>query len=267
MKILKSIPVLLVFAVILSGCGEIQKKNQWEDTRLEELVPKERRFRADKAIVGLSIYVLQFNAGKYPQVLEAMHQANNLPISYDDTKNFAANQVICGGGDMNTWAKISKSLADSNTTVIKRINIYMDEDTSEVVEVAQLTEGGSISYRTGDNAWAVMGLPQGSIVLDITTKSLIGLKQACKLEVRPIYKTSVKKLRVPRRRGWEFAFDSINFSANVRPGQFVFLAPEMKDTDASKQDAPPVAGRMIFYSDGDKPVVRFCLIACGLIND
>ena len=260
MKILRYISILPVLALILAGCGEKQNM-RLKEIEFSDLLPKEHKLRTDKTVVSLFVYMFEIDKNKYPQVLDGLKEANDLSVKYYDWNNFAANGLVSGGGDMNTWGILAKNLADADALVAKRTSVLMDLNSSEEIEIAELTQPGSVSYCTADKAWAEIGLPKGSVVLEISTKSLIGLKQSCKLEIKPVYKTADRKIS-----GWEFAFDSIAVSAAVRPGQFVFLAPDTENVDVPEQTTGSVTGKMIFCSVNGRPVVRFCLIACGLIN-
>ncbi|HBG28385.1 MAG: hypothetical protein A2Y10_11195 [Planctomycetes bacterium GWF2_41_51] len=257
-----------MFALIFAGCGEKpEPKNQWEDIKLEDLMPQGRPQQSEKAIVGLSVFFFQLDADKYQQVQNAMHNIDGLTINLQDTGNFNANGLICGGGDFDQWRKIAASFANTNTTIAKKITFFMDAGTTEIIETAKITESASVSYRTAENASAMIGLPEGSFVLKLSTQTLIGLKQACKLEIKPSYKTIAKKSNNKKVAGWEYAFDSANISATIRPGQFVFLAPQSSIIEDAEQAFPTDLGQRLFAVKDGKDVIKFCLIFCGLIND
>lgn len=261
MKILRYYSILF-FVVLLAGCGENQNI---KNLRFGDLAPKGKWQATDKTTISLSIYLFEMSEDKYPKVMAELNEANDVPIDYEDSENFMANGLISGGGNKKTWAKIAKALIAAKVRIAKQITILMDENTSENIEIVQLPQQTSIDYRTADNAWAGIGLPQGSILLKLSTESIIGLKQVCKINVTPVYETKLEQNKSQGRKktNWQYAFDSTAVSATVRRGQFIFLAPE---TENNPQNGPLV-GKIMFCNETEKPVVRFCLIICGLIND
>ena len=244
--------------------------------RYQDLIPKENRQPTDKAVIGLYIIVFELDKDKYPQVLQGLNEVNDLPVGYEDRNNFSANGLVSGGGDRKTWIKLAKILAEAEVRIIKRVSALIDENSSDDIEIAESAEPRTIRYQTADKAQAGIGLPQGTISLHIDTKSLIGLKQVCKLGITPVFKTKIadNASEAQKKDNWKFTLDSIAVNAPVRPGQFVFLSP---DTENFPRQGLPVAGEMIFCSkraaaswaatDEPKIIIRFCLIAGSLIND
>lgn len=266
MKMTKYILSLTLIAMVLSGCGEPKAKkgkNQWQDVSLRDLMPKEQTGLAGKGIVGLSLFMFEVEQSKYPKVQAAMSDASELPVTYADELSIRDNGIICGGGGINGWAKIAKSLADSNATVTKRSTIFMDENTSEQVDVAEFPQGTSVNYRSGKKTESAMGLPAGMAYIGIQANSLIGLKQVSRLQISTIYRTNTKKVEDKRIGGWDYAFDSIKFSLPVRAGEFIFMAPQTETQD----NILPSVGRMIFTNKQNESKVKFCIIVCGLIKD
>jgi hypothetical protein len=270
MKILKYIPVL-IFVLVLAGCNEQKKKDSQnvslQDVSFEELMPKGGPAHTKDTIVGLSVFVFEVDSGKYLNVQSAMGGASELQVDTAANIALAVNGMICGNGDMRNWPRISKSLQDANAAILKRVTLFMTENINEQIELAEFPQGTSVCYQTNNKTTAAMGLPAGSVILDINAKSLIGLKQACQLEMKPVYKTMKKKIEEKRIPAWEYLFDSIGCKSPVRPGQFVFLSPQLDDIETSEQKAIANVGKLIFTNKQNEKRVKFCLIACGLIKD
>jgi hypothetical protein len=256
--------------MLLAGC-EQKKKNRLEDVSLRDLMPPDQHAYAKNEIVGLSFFIFELDSKKYSHVQAAIANASQLPITFNDEKNFADNHLICGGSGIEDWGTIAKSFADANASIVKRVTLFMDENTSEQVEAAAFPHGTTVSYKTGEQASAAMGLPNGVVIFDINVKSLIGLKKVCKLEVNTDYKTLRKKVDNKTLPAWQYAFDSIDFNLPLRQGQFVFLGPRLDSFDTSDQNISPSLGQMIFVNpqinSQKENRVKFCLIVCGLIKD
>ncbi|MCE5339623.1 MAG: hypothetical protein LLF92_00660 [Planctomycetaceae bacterium] len=266
MKILKYIPIL-IFMLILAGCNEQKKVDHWQNVSINDLMPKGGPARTKDTIIGLSVFVFEADSGRYLAVQSAMAGTSELQVDASGNINLAENGMICGNGDLQNWPGIAKSLADANAVIVKRVTLFMTENVSEQIELAGFPQGASVCYQTDNKTTAAVGLPEGSVLLDINAKSLIGLKQVCQLEIKPIYKTIRKKVEEKRIPAWEYLFDSIGCKSPVRPGQFIFLSPQIDDIKTSEQKAIANVGRLIFTDKQKENRVKFCLIVCGLIKD
>jgi len=266
MKTLRYCCILLFLSVLLLGCKESQSRKK---TRLTDLIPKDRSASTDKSTVGLYIYVFELDRDRYPLVLEGLYDVNDLPVEYDSSNSFAGNGFISGGGDITTWAKLAQILTDSQAKVAKRTITYISENISGDVVITSLDKPSSVRYHQGGDASIGIGLPAGNVSLRLNTKPLIGLKQICRLNITPVYKAEIvsdKKQKSGKTQpmAWEFPFSSTSLNVPLRPGQFVYIAPNPTNFP---QEGPAAVGQMIFCSDKPKPVIRFCLVACSLIND
>jgi len=266
MKILKYIPIL-IFVLIFAGCNEQKKKNHWQDININDLMPKGGPAHTKDTIIGLSVFIFEADREKYLDVQSAMAGTSELQVDAADDIALAANGMICGNGDLKNWPGIAKSLADANAVIIKRVTLFMTENVSEQIELAGFPQGASVCYQTANKTTAAIGLPEGSVLLDINAKSLIGLKQVCQLEIKPIYQTIGKKVEEKRIPAWKYLFDSIGCKLTIRPGQFIFLSPQIDDSETSEQKAIANVGGLIFTDKQKENRVKFCLIVCGLIKD
>jgi len=265
MKLTKRLSIiLLVIALILAGCERQQnRKNQWQDVNLQELMPKGKSAASAKMIAGLSVLFFEMDRAKYPKIETAMMQAGELPMIFADEENFRANGIIAGAGDANTWGKIVDGLADANAAIAKRTTIFLNDGTSEKVEIAAFPQGCSLNYLTKGRTKASMGLPAGAMIFNIGIKSVIGLKQICNISVRPSYQTLTRRIDERKIPAWEYVFESTGFNVNIKAGQFIFLGP----LASSKQEVLPSVGWSIFSSQKNAGRIKFCLIVCGLIKD
>jgi hypothetical protein len=254
--------------MLVSGCTEKQNwKRPWTKAQAGDLLPEDSYGDKKSSIIGLYIYVFEFDKGKYPSVLNAIGDLNDLPVKYKNSGSFLNNGLIGGGGNRIDWVKFSQVLSKAQVKITKRISLYVNENIDNDVAIIDFQEPGAICCRSGKDISAGIGLPAGTVALRINVKSLIGLKQVCGLNIIPVYKTIAapdSNGKEQGNSGWEFVFDEIAMNVPIRPGQFVCIAP---DTAHFPQQGLPLTGEMIFCSAKPKPVVRFCLVACSLIND
>jgi hypothetical protein len=274
MRILPYCCVLLFFSILLPGC--YQNKKPLDNIRVQDLFPQNPAGDSNTSAVGLYIYEFQFDKENYPAAFDGLGEANDFTIKYGDVASFAANGFICGGGDSDTWTRLAQILTQVQSTITKRSIVYINFNTDHDVFIAQQSEPVFVSYHSDSNALAGIGLPPGDISLRLNAAPTI-LKQICNLSIKPVYlsrsdrvaadiadSTPDKTLKEQKTSTDEFVFDSAAINVALRPGQFVYIAP---DIDNFPRDGSSVAGLLMFCSDIPKPVIRLCIITCGRIND
>jgi hypothetical protein len=268
MRILPYCCVLLFLSILLPGCN--QNKKPTDNIQIQDLMPQNPVADSNTSAVGLYIYVFQFDKDNYSAVLDSLGEANDFAIKYSDAASFAANGFICGRGDSDTWARLAQIFTLAHSTITKRSIVYINFNTDEDIFMAQQSEPVFVSYHSAGNALAGIGLPSGDISLRLNAAPTI-LRQICSLSIKPVYlpradagsapDTTLKEPIIPPG---EFVFDSAAINVPLRPGQFVYIAP---DIDNFPRDGSAVAGLLTFCSDVPKPVIRLCVITCSRIND
>jgi hypothetical protein len=274
MRILPYCCVLLFLSILLPGC--YQNKKPTDKVRIQDLMPQNPAADSNTSAVGLYIYVFQFDRENYPAALNGLGEVNDFTIKYSDVSSFAANGFICGGGNSDTWARLAQIFTQAQSITTKRFIVYINFNTNQDVLIAQQSEPVFVSYHSDSNALAGIGLPGGDISFRLNAAPTI-LKQICNLSIKPVYlyrsdriaadiadSTPDKTLKEQKTPPGEFIFDSAAINVPLRPGQFVYIAP---DIDNFPRDSSAVAGLLMFCSDTPKPVIRLCIIACGRIND
>jgi hypothetical protein len=256
-----------MLSLAAGGCQEKAKKNNWQNVSLEELMPKGAPMNTKDTIVGLSFFIFEVDSGKYPDVRACLAGQSDLQSDTAASISSANNGIVCGSGSTHNWPQIAKSLADANAAVLNRTTLFMTANISEKINVGSFPQGVSVCYQTADKAAASVGLPAGNVILDINTTSLIGLKQACRLEIRPVYETLTKNSGQKRIPSWQYAFDDAGCKSIIRPGEFVFLAPKIDESERSEQRAFANIGQLLFANNYNETRIKFYLIICGLIKD
>ena len=274
MKILPYCCVLLFLSILLPGC--YQNKKLTDKVHVQDLLPQNPAADSNTSAIGLYIYVFQFDKENYPAALDGLGEANDFTIKYRDVASFAANGFICGGGDSDTWARLAQIFTQAHSTITKRSIVYINFNTDQDVFITQQSEPVFVSYHSDSNALAGIGLPPGDIVLRLNAAPTI-LKQICNLSIKPVYlsrsdriaadiadSTPDKTLKEQKTHTSEFVFDSAAINVPLRPGQFIYIAP---DIDNFPRNGSAIASLLMFCSDMPKPIIRLCIITCGRIND
>ena len=215
--------------------------------------------------VGLHIYLFQIQTNKLAEIQEQIGRTDTLPVKYNDPDAFSANGLIGCAGDRTSWQKMAKLLTQAQPQIKKHINLLIAENITDDVVIAETNQPVSVVYRS-NGATAGIGFDAGQIVLRIKVNPLIGLRQACGLDVTPVYRTGAgQKATKPSvsRDNYEFAFESAALNVRLQPGHFVLLAPAQTQTDRTTAQT---IGDIMSCSQASQNTTNLYLIACNLIN-
>ncbi|MGB8226947.1 MAG: hypothetical protein WCE45_08830 [Sedimentisphaerales bacterium] len=257
---LLAIPFFISF---LSDCTGSSRKPR-RNIKAAELISRQQPLEGKFMTVDLHIYVFRIQTKKLPQIQNQIGQTNALPVKYDDPDAFLANGLICCQGDRASWQKIAQLLALSQSKTIKQINILMTENTAEDIVIAEAVKSVSAIYYS-NNATAGINFDAGQMVLRLKVSPLIGLRQACRLDVTPVYKIisrESKKLKSSEKNR-EFIFDSAALSVRWQPDRYVLIAPA---NAKEEQNEAQTIGNIISYRQTPEDTADLCLIACDSIN-
>jgi hypothetical protein len=260
--------VLLFISFLTGGTGSnVSSRKPWLDIKASELISRQQLPERKAINVSLHIYLFQIRTDKLAQIQEQFSQPYTLPVKYNDPCAFWENGIIGCAGDRTSWQKVAALLTQSQPETKKHISLLIDENAAQDIVVTQVPRPVSIVYRSGSTI-AGIGFDTGTVILRIKVNSLIGLRQACRLDVTPVYRTDAarqkaKKILV-RRENREFIFESAAFNVRLQPGQFVLLVPAEKQTDQAESQT---ISNILFYPQTTKNTANLCLIACNLINN
>lgn len=260
--------VVLLLISFLAGCigSNAPSLKVWKDIKASELISQQQPSENKTMTVSMYIYLFEIRADKLTEIQEQISRTDTLPVKYNDPAAFSANGLVGCAGDRISWQKIAQLLAQSQPEIKKRINLLITENIPDDIIIAETPQPVSVIYRS-DSATAGIGFDAGQIVLRIKAEPLIGLRQFCRLDITPVYRTGVAQntKRQPfGRDNYEFAFESAALNVCLRPGQFVLLAPAIAQ---SQQIGTQTIGDYLFYPQSPQNTANLCLIACSLINN
>ena len=216
--------------------------------------------------VGLNIYVFHIQADRLTELRELIVQTSTIGVKYSDPDAFLANGLMSCAGDRVSWQKIGQLLSQSQPRIKKRIGLLVAENMTDDIVLSETLQPVSVVYFSEGTTTGI-GFGTGRIVLRIKATPLIGLRQICRLDITPVYKTSSKQKTEKRpadRKNYEFVFDSTTLNVRFQPGQFLLIAP--LQAEAQKADTQTI-GNAMFYPEGPENTAGLCIIACSLVNN
>ncbi|MFA6186275.1 MAG: hypothetical protein WC770_03550 [Phycisphaerae bacterium] len=232
-----------------------------KDVTVGELIASQQIEQTKAKTVVLDIYTFQIDSARLPEIQNLICQTKTLPIAYNTKDTFSLNGLIACAGDKNDWQKISGPIFQSTPRIAKSTSLYSVEDVSDDVAITQISEPENILYYAGQNKTAGIGLDGGQIMLRIKTSSVIGLLQACKVDIVPIY----KGIKSPANQsGGEFVFESAQAVCRLWAGQFVLIAPATVRVGLGESRT---LGDVICYPLKPPKTVNIYLINCNQIKE
>lgn len=252
-----------------TGCNRSNKWSEdiWQDIKATELIGRQHIRQNEVMTAGLSIYVFRILPDKLEEIQDVITHASEQGLDYKDMNTFMANGFLGFKGGQETWQQIGQLLEQSKAVTIKQIRAMVTEGINEDTVVLDSLPASSFSYYTVGSETAGIGLDAGQGVLRLKATSLIGLRQACNLQIVPVYKVvtvqKTKKKDAGHQEGYEFVADSASFSARLEPGQFVLLVPAPLGTS---QVQTKTIGDILFYPEKPENAAHLFLVACNYVR-
>jgi len=254
---------ILFLVPFFTGCQESEKKSL-RNVKVSEIVDKQQQAENKNMTVSLHIYMFRIDANNLDEIQYQIEQTDTPALKFQDSDSFTANGLAGCGGDGKSWQKTGPLIEEAKPKTKKHIKLLIDDNLSNDVVAAETKKPVSIIYRS-DETMSGIGFEPGQMVLRLKVSPLIGLRQACRLDVTPVYKitgTGQKKSQSPEKIR-EYSFDSASLNARLRPGQYILLAPA---NEKQKQTEAQTIGNIVFYNQTAENTADLYLIACESVN-
>jgi len=281
--------VLICTAAVLAGCNEAEKdKPLWQQVKIDELAPSYKPGRPRNhslKTINFSVYIFEIPAENITalndiwQMLEGSHFAkegkmgplDTKPLRFNNHSAFTANSFSIGFGRLRMWNNVADLLRNAGGKKIETIFLLLPDDQPQNITIARLDHKQSVFYISSAGSTEDADIGQGKLALQIKAERIPTQKAVhripygiCKMNALPVFlpliSSPIPQLSAQAKTG-EFLFDSLGFSAEMNPGDFVFLGPEKYIGHQTT-----LAG-LFFSSPADQPTARTYLIVCTAINN
>jgi len=272
--------VLICTAAVLAGCNGAEKDTPlWQQVKIDDLAPSHKHSRPNNRplkTINFSVYIFEIPAENITalndiwQMLEGSHFAkegkmwslDTKPLRFNNHSTFTANSFVVGFGQLRMWNNVADLLRNAGGKKIEAIFLLLPDDQPQNITIARLNHKQTVFYISSAGSTETADVGPGVLTLQIKAERIPTQKAVCKMNAVPVCLSYAKT--------GEFLFDSLGFSVEMNPGDFVFIGPEKyishQITLAGLFFAPPRTGAG-FSSPAEKPAVRCYRIVCTAIND
>ena len=283
--------VLICTAAVLAGCNGAEKdKPLWQQVKIDDLAPSRKPSRPRNhslKTINFSVYIFEIPAENIIvlndvwQMLESSHFAkegkmgslDTRPLRFNNHNAFTANSFAAGLGRLQMWNNVADLLRNAGGKKTETILLLLPDGQPQNITIARLNHKQSVFYISSAGSTEDADLGPGVIALQIKAEQFPPQKAVCKMTALPAFlpliSSPIPQLSAQAKTG-EFPFNSIGFSTEMSPGDFVFLGPQKyishQITLAGLFFAPPRI-ETGFSSPAEKPAARCYLIVCTAIND
>ena len=265
----------------LAGCaGPKEGPPVWEEVKISDLAPHQ----GDKPgpsqrvkTINLDVHVFEVPAENIDKLDAIRKKLYIRPLRLRDYGAFHANAFWIRFGHRRLWNEVYEMLLAADGQRLTRVSLMLPDGWPEMITIAGLDRPQSVSYTAIDGSKEAARVGPGVLGLRIKAKSIPGSPGVCSVTAYPVVTPPVRSTipeldaQVKRR---EFPFTVVAFGLNMRPGNFVVLAP----TEHVK-DQTTLGGLFfgnpkdsLFFRAGEdkppkrKPAVRVFLLLCTRID-
>ena len=265
--------VLICTAAALDGCNGAEKDRPlWQQVKIDDLAPSHKPGRPNKQplkTINFSVYIFEIPAESITALNDIWQMLNTKPLRFNNHTAFTANSFAIGLGQLQMWNKIADLLRNAGGKMIETILLLLPDDQPQNITIARLDDKQTVFYVSSTGSTDSTDLGPGVLTLRIKAKKIPGQKAfhrmpygICKMDALPVFlpliSSPIPQLSAQAKTG-EFPFDSLGFSVEMNPGDFVFIGPERY---ISHQIT--LAG-LFFSSPADQPTIKTYLIICTAI--
>ena len=281
-RLLSSVFCLLCPACFcLSGCAEPKEEPPiWEKVKISDLAP----YQGDKPgpsqkvkTINLDVHIFEVPAENIDKLDAIRKKLYIRPLRLRDYGAFHANSFWIRFGHRRLWNEVYEMLLAADGQRLTRVSLMLPDGWPETVAIAGLDRIQSVSYTAVNGSKEAAHVGPGVLGLRIKAKSIPASPGVCSVTAYPVVTPPVRSAipeldaQVKRR---EFPFTVAAFGLNMRPGNFVVLAPTEHIEDQT------ALGGLFFGNPKDslflrggedkpperKPAVRVFLLLCSRIN-
>lgn len=272
----------LCFTVFsLSGCETPDNPEPFQDnTSIKDLGPENPNGIPQKTVlktINLDLHIFEIPADNISELDEIRRVLGTRSLQFINPVAFRANSFSVYSGQGQTRNTILDQLTIAGAQTLTQIAIMLPDGQAEDTIIKEIIQPQVVYFTSTQGIRETVHIEPGIIALRIKVENPAILNGTCNVTACPVF-TLLKGNTIPelnqRLRLRDFAFDAAAFRLNMKPGDFVFLAPETYISDQLTLcglffSNPP--GSIFFNKDiykvpTRKPAVRVFLFTCVGVN-
>jgi len=275
------IAVLCFMTLSLSGCETPDGPSPFQDNpSINDLSPENPNGTVQKTIlktINLDLHIYEIPADNIRELDEIRRVLDTKSLQFINPVAFRANSFSVYFGQGQTWNTVNDQLTIAGAQTLIQMAIMLPNGETEDTIIKEITRPQAVYFTSTQNIKEAVHIEPGIIALRIKVENPPVLNGTCNLTACPVF-TLLKGNTIPelneRLRLRDFAFDAAAFRLNMKPGDFVFLAPEKYISDQlalcglffSNPQGSIFFNKDTYKVSVRKPSVRVYLLTCVGVN-
>ena len=219
-------------ALFLTSCEPASDNNFPKNLKIKDLAPinpdgspEMRRLKT----INLDLIVLEVPFDNFSKLDEIRRTLSVRPLKFNNYLAFSDNSFSAYYGKNKTLGTVYDLLTIAGAQQAKRMTVMLSDDDSDNVIIKQLSQVQNVSFTSMDREKETARIGPGYITLHINVEKANTLDQLAKVTMLPLF-TVMSSNTIPQYNILEskrdFPFTSMALQLNMKPGDFIFLAPE-----------------------------------------
>ena len=275
------IAVLCLMGFSLFGCETPESPSPIPDnTSINNLGPESPNGTAKKTFlktINLDLHIYEIPADNISELDEIRRMLGTRSLQFTNPVAFRANAFSVYFGQGHTWNTVNDQLMIAGAQTYTQMAIMLPNGETEDTIIKEIPQPQVVYFTSKQDIKEAVHIEPGIIALRIKVENPPVLDGTCNLTACPVF-TLLKGNTIPelneRLRLRDFAFEAAAFRLNMKPGDFVFLAPERYISDQFNLCGlffSNPQGSIFFNKDTykvpvRKPAVRVYLLTCVGVN-
>jgi hypothetical protein len=273
------IAVLCFLGFCLFGCENPDENSPlWKDTSINELAPKNPNNTPNEILlktINFDLHTFEIPANNIRELDEIRRTLDTRSLQFINHLAFSANSFSVYFGQNQTWNTVYDLLLIAGAQTVTRMALMLPSGETENIIIKEIYQPQIVYYTSSQDFREGVHIDPGVLALRIKVENPPILNGTCNMTACPVY-TLLTGNTIPeldtRLKLRDFTFDAAAFRLNMKPGDFIFLAPEKYIIDQSTLCGlffSNPQGRLFFNENKipeRKPAVRVYLLACVGVN-
>jgi hypothetical protein len=239
MKAAFQIAVISCIGFCLLGCTKPEKGPLIEGIKITDLAPasdgNEPKVKLLETI-NFDIHIFEIPADNISKLADIRRLLGTKDLRFNNHIAFSDNSFSAYTGQNRNWLTINQMLQIAGGQRINRISILLSEGQTETMPIAPIGQTRMVDFTSSRGRESALVGP-GALALRLQVKIEPSKKGLCSVTAYPVFTPLLSNTIPPldeMAKAREFIFTSAAFGLDMKPGDFVVLAPGNPVTDSSE---------------------------------
>lgn len=275
------IGVLICLLLWPVGCPAPKEKDLWDEIKISDLAPEYNDNNPQEKhlqTINFDLHIYEIPADNISKLNDIRRELDTRPLRYTDLLAFNANSFSVYFGQFQAWNTTVDLLIAAGGERRSRMSLLLPDGQTKDITVAGFDHPLSISFISSRHSKEAVRVEPGMLSMRIKTANAPAPTNIAHITVYPVFlaptSSTIPELdaRIKLR---EFPFTAAAFGLKMKPGDFIFLAPEEYTNDPFSLSSlffNNPKGVLFFNENRLKPpelksAFRVYMLTCTAINN